>query len=237
MQQDPHTRRLFIEQEKLINLASRSDFIKIEPLEVTAGVPPNKYLITYTCRGIAHIDERGEPAAANFHQVAMYISREFPRQEPHLRWITPIWHPNIEHEEPHHVCTNNVQNFYSTKGLDDLVLILGEMVQYKRYHAQWQEPWPVDREVADWVVSYAEPQGIVGRDKPFDARPLVRAYKIRVRGGGKSAAHTPEVPGDAPPAKRTGLKLGDKRPAAARTPGPAAPPRKGRITFGPKRNS
>lgn len=230
MEQDPHIRRLFIEQEKLINLASRSDFIRVEPVEMSPGVPPDKYLITYACRGIAYIDKRKEPVASNFHQVSMYVSREFPRQEPHLRWVTPIWHPNIEHQEPHHVCTNNVQNFYSTKGLDDLVLMLGEMVQYKRYHAVWREPWPYDKEVADWVVSYAEPRGIVGPDKPFDPRSLVRPYKIRVRGGKVSGQS--KVADDGTTTRRQGLKFGAKHSATD-----ASAARKGRITFGTKRNT
>jgi hypothetical protein len=236
MEQDPHIRRLLIEQERLINLASRSDFIRIEPVEMVPGMPPDKYLITYSCKGIARIDERREPVASSFHQVSMYISHEFPRQEPHLRWVTSIWHPNIEHREPHHVCTNNVQNFYSTKGLDDLVLLLGEMVQYKQYHAIWREPWPLDKEVADWVVGYAEPHGIVGPDKPFDTRPLVRPYQIRVRGGGGKPPGSGPAAGDnpsPPPVRREGLKLGTKRPAADASPAPRRP----RITFGTKRNS
>lgn len=235
MQQDPHIRRLLIEQERLINLASRSDFIRIEPIDVVSGMPPDKYIITFTCKGIARIDETGQPVAANLHRVSVYISRDFPRQEPYLKWMTPIWHPNIEHQEPHHVCTNNVQNFYSTKGLDDLVLILGEMVQYKRYHAVWREPWPLDKDVADWVVSYAEPHGIVGQDKPFDARPLVRSYKIRVQGGAKPPNSVPPGGGNpSPPStKREGLKLGGRRSLHP----PAGPARKQRITFGTKRDS
>jgi ubiquitin-protein ligase len=234
MEQDPRIRRLVIEQERLINLASRSDLIHIEPVDAVPGIPPDKYLIAYTCKGIARIDERREPVASNLHQVSMYISREFPRQEPFLRWLTPIWHPNIEHEEPRHVCTNNVQNFYSTKGLDDLLVTLGEMVQYKRYHALWQEPWPLDKEVADWVVNFAEPRGIVGQNKPFDVQPLVRVYKIRVRSGGDKSGTGQAIGSNpsSPRTKREGLKLGARRPTFH-----SPPVRKNRIKFGPKRNS
>jgi ubiquitin-protein ligase len=234
MEQDPHVRRLLVEQEKLINLSSRSDFIRIDPVEVTPGMPPDKYVITFTCRGIERINDAGEPVASDFHQVSMYISREFPRQEPHLKWLTPIWHPNIEHEEPHHVCTNNVQNFYSTKGLDDLVVILGEMVQYKHYHAVWKEPWPYDKKVADWVVGYAEPRGIVKQDKPFDSRPLLRKYKIRSGGGeGAKQKPKPQSPAEkatARPTKRDGLVLGSRRGQTGQSPS-AAPVRKPGVTL------
>jgi ubiquitin-protein ligase len=236
MDQDPHVRRLLVEQERLINLTSRSKFIKIEPVEVVPGMPPDKYVITFTCKGIERINEKDEPIAARFHQVAMYISREFPRQEPHLKWLTPIWHPNVDHDEPHHVCTNNVQNFYSTKGLDELVLWLGEMVQYKRYHAAWLPPYPQDREVAKWVVEYAEPHGIVGPDKPFDNQPLLREYKIR---GGKGGAKPAKASAAAaPPAERGRIKLGSKRGQSGPLPPPTAElARKTRIKLGAKRNS
>jgi hypothetical protein len=216
---DPHVRRLILEQERLITLASRSDFIRIEPIDIVPGMPPEKYVITFTCKGIGRLGGNREPISSNFHQVSMYISREFPRKEPYLKWLTPIWHPNIEHDEPHHVCTNEPQNFFATKGMDEFVLILGEMVQYRRYHAVWQQPWPLDKEAADWVVEYAEPHGIVGPDKPFDDRPLLREYKIRV--GGSKAPR---------PRKIT---LGPKQSGQL----PTAPvKKKPGITFGPKRS-
>lgn len=245
--------RLLMEQERLINLAARSEFIKVEPLEVLPGMPPEKYVVTFTCKGIAKLNEKSEPEASEFHQVSIYISRDFPRQEPYLKWLTPIWHPNIEHEEPHHVCTNNVQNFYATKGLDDLVVSLGEMVQYKWYHAKWEQPWPLDKEAAKWVVDVAEPRGIIGPDKPFDTRPLLRSYKIRA--GGKveqtAASSTPVHP--VPESKKQGMKLGDRRESGPLTPtattgsltppttGPLTSPdksevRKTGMTFGAKRN-
>lgn len=225
---DPHVRRLILEQERLINLAGRSDFIQIQPIEIVAGMPAEKYLITFTCMGIEGLDHSREPISSNFHQVSMYISREFPRKEPYLKWLTPIWHPNIEHREPHHVCTNEPQNFFATKGMDDFVLILGEMVQYRRYHALWKEPWPLDKEAATWVVEYAEPRGIVGPNKPFDDRPLLREYKIRV-GGPKTNSSGSEKPSSSN--KRGRITLGQKQS------GPLAsgPVRKPGITFGSKR--
>lgn len=174
------TARLLIEQERLIRLAKRSEFIEIQPIDVQPGWPPEKYVVTFRCKGIAKISDTGAPQSSNFHQVSIYLSRDFPKQEPYLTWLTPIWHPNIEHKEPHHVCTNNVQNWYANKALDDLVVALGEMIQYKRYHAVWTQPWPLDAEAAQWVREYAEPNGIVGPNKPYDDKPILRPYEIRL---------------------------------------------------------
>lgn len=174
--------RLLLEYEKLINLEKRSDFIRIEPLGKVEGMPPEDYRITFTCLGVAGLNADNSPQLAAFHQVSMKLSANFPNQEPYLKWLTPIWHPNIEHKEPHHVCTNNVQNWYATKSLDDLVVALGEMVQYRRYHAAWTAPFPLDKEAADWVINFAEPNGFVSQEKPFDNRQIVRPKKEKLHG-------------------------------------------------------
>jgi len=171
--------RLAIEYTKLMNLAARSNFIEIQPVEVQPGWPPEKYIITYRCRGIASINKQGVPQISEFHQVSMYMGSDYPLKEPYLKWLTPIWHPNIDHLEPHHVCTNNVQNWFAAKPLAELVLAMGEMVQYKHYHAKWVSPFPLDRAAADWVLEVAEPQGIIGPGKPLDERPLLKPQRMR----------------------------------------------------------
>jgi len=173
--------RLILEYEQLINLEKRSDFIKIEPVNKIEGMPPEEYIITFTCRGIAGLKPDKSPEFADFHQVSMKLSSNFPNQEPYLKWLTPIWHPNIEHKEPHHVCTNNVQNWFSTKSLKDLVITLGEMVQYRRYHAEWVAPFPLDKEAADWVINIAEPNGYFNQEKPVDERQILRPLKTALR--------------------------------------------------------
>ena len=235
MGHDSRISRLRIEQEKLINLAKRSGgLIEIEEVDAQPGWPPEKYIVTFRCRGIEGIDSSGAPRITERHQVSLYLSRDFPRQEPYLKWMTPIWHPNIEHQEPHHVCTNFVQSWYSSKSLDDLVVELGEMVQYKRYHAVWADPWPLDKDAAEWVRDYAEPKGIVGPDQPLDDRPLRRSYDIRLFGGdnGSTAKERPPAP------RKTGkLKLGVKKMTGDLSPAPeptpeAAPPRRKGMSLG-----
>ena len=206
MNHDPRHSRLTVEFTDLMNLADRSNFIKIDPIDRRLGWPPERYLVTYTCKGIAGIDDQGAPMISEFHQLDLYLSHDFPIREPDLKWLTPIWHPNIEHEEPHHVCTNNVQNWYPGKRLADLVIAVGEMVQYKRYHALWQFPWPLDREAAKWVLTYAEPRGLVGPKKPIDSRELLRAYRMRT--GTEVLMPIPEPENVEPITKSRRIKIG-----------------------------
>jgi len=174
---DAKANRLLEEYQKLLKLERRSKFIKVEPREVQPGYPPEQYVVTYTCRGIARIRQDGEPVASEDHRVEIYLI-DFPIREPILRWVTPIWHPNIEHAGTRKVCTDNPKSWFPTQSLDRLVLTMGEMVQYKRYHAKWTPPYPVDREAANWVLEFAEPNNIIGADKPFDDRHLLRKMPL-----------------------------------------------------------
>lgn len=219
MESDPHLRRLAKEHTRLVNLAKRSQgHIEINPVEVVPGMPPDKYIITFNCKGVERVTDDQEPVVADKHRVSMYITRDFPQKEPQLLWLTPIWHPNISHEEPRHVCINK-KNYFPAKGLDDFVLMLGEMVQYKRYHALPVDPLPYDMKVAEWVLNYAEPRGIVGPDKPFDSTRLGRLYGMRTgrRRAAQPRAAKPRAA--APTDEREKLVLGVKRTL----PGPSAP--------------
>lgn len=171
-------RRLEQDYTDLLNLAAISRFIHVTPQAAQPGWPPERYHITYTCRGIERVDDDGTPVASELHQVSLYLSLDYPLKQPYLRWLTPIWHPNIQHEEPYHVCTNEFKNWWGAKPLEELAIFMGEMVQYRRYHALWVDPYPFDEAAAQWVREYAEPNGIVGPDKPFDDRSLVEGIQI-----------------------------------------------------------
>jgi hypothetical protein len=102
-------------------------------------------------------------------------------REPYIRWLTSIWHPNIERLTPHRVCTNSIDSWWPGRDLTDLVLTLGDMVQFKQYHAAAKPPFPYDPEVAKWVEEYAEPNGIVSKDNPVDHRPLLPSRRVRAK--------------------------------------------------------
>jgi len=170
--------RLQVDYTELMNLANRSKFIDVLPEKPEPGWPPEKYTITFTCAGVAGINDNGFPKISVHHQVSLYLSRGYPVKEPSLLWLTDIWHPNIDHLEPRHVCTNAVQTFFVGKPISDLVLSLAEMVQYKRYHAKLEPPFPQDLDAARWVREVAEPKGWISQEKPFDPTPLLREHQI-----------------------------------------------------------
>jgi hypothetical protein len=184
---DPRTERLEWEKERLFAVNTESDYVRVEAIDEVPGEPPEKYRVTFSCRGIADIDSSQNPIFANEHQVEIYCHANFPAEVPWLHWNTPIWHPNIEHKEPKNVCVNK-SAWRSGWGLEDLCRQMFDMVQYRNYHATHTPPYPLDPVAAKWVLEYAEPQGIVDKtrriyvdDRPF-YRPTAQRRRIKIDG-------------------------------------------------------
>lgn len=178
---DPRQERLKTERRRLEKLNEESDYVRVEPLDVLNGSEPEHYRVTFLCRGIVGIDAAQSPLYGNRHQVEIACNDDFPADVPSLRWITDIWHPNIQHTGSKGVCVNKPE-WLGGMGLDDLCRMMFEMVQYKNYHAELTLPGPLDGVVAQWVRQYAEPRGIVNKnrgifvdDRPF-TRPTVTSF-------------------------------------------------------------
>lgn len=194
----PRNRRLRSEYQKMVELASRSDLISFQVIDLLPGAPPEKYLVTFTCRGIVGIDAQQNPRLADRHECMVYLDADYPKAPPKMRWRTPIWQPNILHVPPHSVCID-LSWWAASRTLDRLVVMLGEMVQYKNYHAAATPPFPIDKEVAKWVIEFAEPRGIVSKTKAIDTRELCRPQRIKTAG---APAASPPPPAPPPPPRR-----------------------------------
>jgi len=186
---DSRTERLELERQRLMLINTESEYVKVEATEAVPGQPPERYKVTFFCRGIAGIGSSQEPVFANQHEVEIYCHAGFPSEVPWLHWNTPIWHPNIEHAEPKNVCVNKSE-WVAGMNLDDLCRQMFDMVQYRNYHATHTKPYPLDTAAAKWVLEYAEPQGIVDKkrriyvdDRPFYKRavPAERGGRIKIR--------------------------------------------------------
>ncbi len=145
--------RLRNDYQRIIDLVDRSEFIHIA---ATEGSPPEKYLIRYTCRGVENIAASGRPVYRDTHEVSVYLHAEYPLKQPQLKWLSPIFHPNIHVTGA--VC---IGAWWPAKFLDELLLTLGEMIQYKNYDPKD----PMNSKAANWAL----------RNKnlfPIDAREL-----------------------------------------------------------------
>jgi len=118
----PRLRRLQSDYERLQRLAAQSDLIRIAAAD---GNPPEKYVIEFTCRGVERL-QGGSPVYRSHHQMGILLTAGYPTTKPGLRFLTPIFHPNILSEGE--VC---IGPWYASKWLDELVFMVAEMIQYK----------------------------------------------------------------------------------------------------------
>ncbi len=188
LEQSPRMRRLLGDHERMRELAARSDLIRFEAETPRGGAPPERYVVTFTCKGIIGLDRRGRPRYGEHHQVEIYLHNQYPQRWPGLKWLTPIWHPNIHHLNGS-VCIDAAW-WTASRSLDRLVVMLGEMIQYKNFHDDpTRPPFPWDAEAARWCREYRarNPQAF-----PVDRRELLRPERIKL---------------DAPPKNRPRIQL------------------------------
>ncbi len=145
--------RLRNDYQKIRDLVNRSELIHVL---ATEGDPPEKYLIRFSCRGIEKIAPKATPVFREVHEVTIYLHAEYPLKQPQLKWMTPIFHPNIHSTGA--VC---IGAWWPAKTLDELLLTLGEMVQYKNLGPKD----PMNSRAASWALRNK-------RIFPIDRRPL-----------------------------------------------------------------
>lgn len=143
----------------------------------TALQIPTKYHIHYKIKSIIGIDDEQNPILSSHHVMELTLPPGYPMEPCKIYMLTPTWHPNIKSEGVHkgRIC-GNVKNFGKAFDLYQMVLRVGEILQYKNYHAQHVPPYPEDSTVAHWVTNFAEPNGILDKSKEIyiDDTSLVR---------------------------------------------------------------
>lgn len=174
--ENPRLRRLRKDYELIQEVDARSDLIKVSAKSDHPGMPPERYIITYQCKGVIGMDRRGNPKIGEKHQVEIYLHSQYPQRWPGMKWLTPIWHPNINHANGS-VCIDAAW-WSASRSLDRLVIMLGEMVQYKNFHDDPSKPpFPWDMEAASWSRQYRKTHPDFF---PVDTRELMRPERIKL---------------------------------------------------------
>ncbi len=173
----PRFRRLKADYDKMLELKAHSDIIDFEVVDPKPSFPPEKYIVTFNCKSIIGIDMRGNPRFGDKHQVAIYLHNEYPQRWPGLKWLTPIWHPNIKGANGS-VCIDAAW-WTAARSLDRLVVMLGEMAQWKNYHDDpTKPPFPWDAEAAKWSMNYRRTHADCF---PVDLRELLRPERVKLK--------------------------------------------------------
>lgn len=173
----PRMRRLRGDFQRMQELAARSSLIEFEAKDVRGEAPPERYVVTFKCKSIIGVDVAGKPQFGEHHQVEVYLHNQYPQRWPGLKWLTPIWHPNINHINGS-VCIDAAW-WTAARSLDRLMVMLGEMLQYKNFHDDpTKPPFPWDPEAARWCRDYRKAHPDVF---PVDERELLRPERVKIK--------------------------------------------------------
>ena len=145
----------------------RNDLVALERLQSEStvfrfkaqGNPPQQYLILMKGRSLWRA--RGNVHPLESHRVEIKLGASYPRTMPEIRWITPIYHPNIS--EIGMVCLGGYgTHWVPSVQLDELCNMLWDMARYHNYDIRS----PYNRDAALWVASQTTFLF------PTDSRPL-----------------------------------------------------------------
>lgn len=176
LSQSPRIRRLRADAELMNEMAARSDLISFTTQSPQPNLPPERYIVTFKCKSIVGTDLLGKPKYSEHHQVEIYLHNQYPQRWPGMKWLTPIWHPNINHVNGT-VCIDAAW-WTASRSLDRLVIMLGEMLQWKNFHDDpTKPPFPWDADAARWSREYRKK---VPDAFPLDTRELLRPERIKL---------------------------------------------------------
>lgn len=167
MHASPRLRRLKNDYLALDRLRQESSVFSF----TAHGSPPHHYQLTFQGRSLWR--DRGRVKPLDTHRVELKLGASYPRTMPEIRWITPIFHPNIS--EIGMVCLGGYgTNWVPSLQLDELCIMLWDMARYHNYDIRS----PYNRDSALWASSQA------GITFPTDRRPLrdIRVQQGRIEG-------------------------------------------------------
>jgi len=176
--ESPQMRRLKHDFAAMETLQGESSIFRFRSF----GQPAQRYTIEF--RGTSLARDRGKVVMRDSHEVEIKLGVSYPRTMPELRWISPIYHPNIS--EIGLVCLGGYgTHWVPSLHLDDLCNMLWDMARYFNYDIRS----PYNREAALWAANQTT------FAFPTDPRPL-RDKRV-ARGRVEVQTESGEAPGPA----------------------------------------
>ena len=176
--ESPRIRRLRSDLAALEKLKAESSVFGFRP----NGRPPQLYQVAFAGKSLAR--DRGKVVVREHHEVEIKLGASYPRTMPEIRWLTPIYHPNIS--EIGMVCLGAYgTHWVPSLALDELCVMLWDMARFQNYDIRS----PYNREAAQWAANQATFRF------PMDPRPLrdarIALGRIEKPPDEKSSAESP----------------------------------------------
>ena len=192
MHESPRIRRLRSDLAALERLRDESSVLRFR----ATGNPVQHYLDRVP-RQEPGADRGGRSVDPRRHEVEIKLGASYPRTMPEIRWLTPIYHPNIS--EIGMVCLGGYgTHWVPSLNLDELCVMLWDMARYHNYDIRS----PYNRDAALWVANQTTLP--LPDRRPAAPRPPRRARAGRVR-----------ARGDADPQRRPRIDATERRPGAS----------------------
>jgi hypothetical protein len=158
--------------EEGMALAAASDLLELAPGPSHAGLPPDRYVATFRCKGLARAAGGRVVEREEFHVGVWFPPDYLRRADPFevLTWLGPreVFHPNISDRAPF-ICVGRLA---PNTPLIELLYRCFEIITYRK--VTMREDDALNREACAWAREHQ-------RRFPVDRRPLKRrALNLKV---------------------------------------------------------
>lgn len=180
----------------LVQLQASSSAFRFEVLQLGESGVPDAYTLTFLGPSLERIDllQRYEIRVRETHQVYLSMGPDYPRTLPTLKWLTPIFHPNISANGS--ICLGGYSSHWvPSLQIDQLCEMLWDVLCFRNFNLES----PFHQDAARWMEQQSTFRF------PLDPRPLrhesfgfPRAHEFRMAEA--SPQRTDEIPS---PSRRT----------------------------------
>jgi ubiquitin-protein ligase len=177
----PRLRRLAADYEAVRSEYSGHPNVTIHAL---GPLPPEAYRIDFHLQGL--VLNGASPLHADQHSVEIRLPFAYPREQPLVVPLTPIFHPNITED---HYCVADY--WYAGEPLVDMIAKIGDMIQWRIYNvhsplnateAYWAEQHPQLFPIGDIDLHQGEVK-VALRPQPMstasDEKPLAISLRAK----------------------------------------------------------
>lgn len=160
---NPRLRRLIADAERMRTEFAGHPNIAVEPM---GWDPPEEYRVTYRVPGVSLADGTDQPEIVDEHRVRIKLTAGYPREKPYFTTETNVFHPNFGQHAGDEICVGD--DWTPAQPLPDLIIKIGEMLQYRQYNIRS----PLNAVAGRWA---AENQDLfpVGHVALYQAEPEI----------------------------------------------------------------
>lgn len=151
---NPRQRRLASDHQRLELLAEESSIFSFQAVHPKPKVgPPETYRVRFRGMGLQYATNHfsGKICPIHDHEIVIQLVAEYPRSAPHMRWLTPVFHPNISASGA--ICLGGWGTHWAPSlQLDRLCEMLWDMLRFANYDTRS----PFNQQAANWLRGQRE---------------------------------------------------------------------------------